>query len=332
MFSNKYRKNKLFSETGFRYRGVESSRIEHLTDAVFAFAITLLVIASEVPKSYLELQASMYNFVGFIACSLLLLGIWANHSTFYLKYGMKDSKTRFLNFLFLFVLLFYIYPLKYLFSHVSNLVWVKVIGRGSLNNEAFTIAYNKAIEAQLTVNQWQDLMLRFGLGLFLIYVILGLMHINAIIKKKALELNEQEVFETKFHILNYGYLCLVCVSSMLYVFITGGTGSGQSGLIYLAIPIGLAVLGKVRKVLLKRKFPNYSEFSHVEEKQPAWSEKKAEELVNKVLSRIEKNEKSIIEQSKAELLERDKEINKLKLEIQKQQIQNDAINEEESNH
>lgn len=82
MFNKYFWKDKHFSQTGFRHRGVERSRIENLTDAVFAFAITLLVIASEVPKCYAELQASMYNFVGFIACSLLLLGLWSSHANF----------------------------------------------------------------------------------------------------------------------------------------------------------------------------------------------------------------------------------------------------------
>ena len=40
------------SKEGFRYRGLESSRLENLTAAIFGFAITLLVISSEVPKPF----------------------------------------------------------------------------------------------------------------------------------------------------------------------------------------------------------------------------------------------------------------------------------------
>jgi hypothetical protein len=39
-------------ETGFRWRGTEVTRMEGFTDAVFGFAVTLLVVALEVPTSF----------------------------------------------------------------------------------------------------------------------------------------------------------------------------------------------------------------------------------------------------------------------------------------
>jgi uncharacterized membrane protein len=289
MFSKKFKRNKKFSTTGFRYRGIENSRIEQLTDAVFAFALTLLVIASEVPRTYVELQASMYNFFGFIACSLLLLGIWSNHSNFYLHYGMQDRKTRFLNFLFLFVLLYYIYPLKYLFSHLSNLIWVNFIGEAGLKNPAFKIAYDQAVEAQLDVSQWQDLMIRFGLGLLVIYLILTVMHINALLKKKALELNEQEEHETKQLIFNYIFLCLVCITSMTVVIITGGKGSGVSGAVYFLIPTVLPLLKGYQRKRLKKKFPDTS--NQIEQVEEKWSEEKANEIIYEAMLEVESEKK-----------------------------------------
>ncbi len=44
---------KNFGHSGkFRWRGREISRIEGLSDAVFAFAITLLVVSLEVPETF----------------------------------------------------------------------------------------------------------------------------------------------------------------------------------------------------------------------------------------------------------------------------------------
>lgn len=252
MFNKNFRKDKHFSATGFRYRGVEGSRIEQLTDAVFAFAITLLVIAPEVPKTYVELQVSMYGFLGFIACVLLLFGIWSNHSLFFLQYGLQDRMTKAFNFLFLFVLLFYIYPLKYLFSLVGAMLLFPMVKD---NSEAYRIALEKINAASLSIDQWQDLIIRFGLGLLLIYGILALMHYNALRRKEDLELNKQEIYETKFHILNYVLLMSISALSVIYIIIQGGYYAEIAGLIYLLIPVGLPFVKLAYLRRFKKKFP-----------------------------------------------------------------------------
>lgn len=242
MFSKHFQKDKHFSKTGFRHRGLESSHLENLTDAVFAFVITLLVIASEVPKTYTELQASIYGFIGFIACILLLFGLWNNHSSFFLRYGLQDNKTRTLNFLFLFVLLFYIYPLKYLFSYLGSVLLINVLGSTNHNTEAFQMAYQKVVASELNVNQWKDLMVRFGLGMFLIYSIFSLMDVNAMKKKKELELNSKELFETKTFLYSYMALSLISLFSMFFVLIFGGVYAGYAGCFYMLIPLVLPLL------------------------------------------------------------------------------------------
>ena len=58
---------------GFRWRGREISRIEGLSDAVFAFAVTLLVVSLEAPKRFEDLQRLMHGFVSFGICFILAL-------------------------------------------------------------------------------------------------------------------------------------------------------------------------------------------------------------------------------------------------------------------
>lgn len=43
---------KLISDNEFRFRGHEVRRIEAFSDAVFAFAVTLLIVSLEVPRSF----------------------------------------------------------------------------------------------------------------------------------------------------------------------------------------------------------------------------------------------------------------------------------------
>ncbi len=243
------------SKTGFRYRGMEASRLENLTDAVFGFAITLLVIASEVPKTYVELQASMYDFVGFIFCILLLFGIWNNHNNFFKYYGLDDPFTKSLNFLFLFVLLFYIYPLKYLFSYIGTALLLITLKNFNYSSEAYYMAWQKVGAADLNVTEWADLMVRFGMGLFLIYGIMIFLHFNALKKKKSLELNQREIFETKTLILNYISLVLIASISMAIVIIFGGAQAPFSGYVYMSIPILIPIINKFRLKRMNRLYP-----------------------------------------------------------------------------
>jgi len=239
-------RNQGVSKSGFRYRGTEVSRLENMTDAVFGFSITLLVIASEVPKSYVELQASMYDFVGFLFCAFLLLGIWNNHKNFFLYYGLKDGFIQTLNFIFLFVLLFYIYPLKYLFSYVGSGLFIALLKQFNFTSDAMELAIERISISNMGIDQWADLLIRFGLGLVLIYFIFMLMHLNAYRKRRDLKLNAIEMYETKT--LIYSFLCLILISmtSIAVVVIGGGIYSPHAGFVYLSIPIILPILQTIR--------------------------------------------------------------------------------------
>ncbi len=51
----------------------EISRVEAFSDAAFAFALTLLVVSMEVPRSYDELLARMRALPSFACCFALLV-------------------------------------------------------------------------------------------------------------------------------------------------------------------------------------------------------------------------------------------------------------------
>src|SRR5437016_9306640 len=62
----------------FRWRSHEISRTEGLSDAVFGFAITLLVVSLEVPKTFGELMQTMRGFGAFAISFTLLFMVWFN--------------------------------------------------------------------------------------------------------------------------------------------------------------------------------------------------------------------------------------------------------------
>ena len=57
---------------GFRLRGNEVTRLESFSDAVFGFALTLLVVSLDVPKSFDDLVDTKRGFTAFAICFLLL--------------------------------------------------------------------------------------------------------------------------------------------------------------------------------------------------------------------------------------------------------------------
>src|SRR5256885_105547 len=103
-----------------RWRSHEPSRLETFSDAVFAFAVTLIIVSLEVPKSFDELFETMKGFVSFGVCFALLFLIWNNQNIFFRRFGLADAYVTFLNGVLLFLVLIYTYPLKFLFTLIFS--------------------------------------------------------------------------------------------------------------------------------------------------------------------------------------------------------------------
>ena len=100
----------------FRMRGHDVLRVEALSDVVFGFALTLLVVSLEVPRTFNQMIDAMRAFPSFAITFLLLITVWRTHYNFFRRYGLHDPRTVRLNTVLLFVILFYVYPLKFLFT------------------------------------------------------------------------------------------------------------------------------------------------------------------------------------------------------------------------
>ncbi|HEX4639865.1 MAG TPA: TMEM175 family protein [Chthoniobacterales bacterium] len=167
---------------GFRLRGLEVTRLEGFADAVFGFALTLLVVSLDVPKTFNDLMDSMRGFPAFALCFVLLALIWNAHYKFCRRYGLDDTLTRFLTCVLLFLVLFYVYPLKFLF----NL---------SVNELIFGVSPNTI---HLNLAQVSVLLIIYGLGFAAVYLAISFLYIHAWRLRDALELNELERLETRF--------------------------------------------------------------------------------------------------------------------------------------
>ena len=204
-------------EEGFRWRGEDVSRVEAFTDAVFAFAVTLLVVSLEVPKTFDELLVAMRGFFAFAICFALLLYVWYEHYKFFRRYGLRDAPTIWLNSALLFLVLFYVYPLKFVFT-----LWM---------NQLFGFGEKEMIEA----SQIPLLMLVYGAGFVAIQLVFVPMYLRAYSLRSTLGLGTHELSVTREEI--QGYLLNVAVGLVsVAIAVFGGDGVvSLAGYVYLLI-------------------------------------------------------------------------------------------------
>ena len=225
----------LGSPTDFRWRSHEISRIEGLSDAVFAFAVTLLVVSLEVPKTFGELAETMRGFGAFAISFALLFVIWFNHFKFFRRYGLQDNITVCLNGVLLFVVLFYVYPLKFLFSYLVN---VFTGGHGEVRLP------NGNIEAMVEGNQMATLLLIFGLGYVAVFGVFILLHLHAYRKRSVLGLNELELFDTRNSIQESALKCGIGLLSIC-IAVFGGRYSALAGPSYMLVGVVMTIHGMI---------------------------------------------------------------------------------------
>ena len=75
-------KSKLRGEANFIWRGQDVSRLENLSDIVFALVITLAA-AQSIPQNFDQLTGLWRDGLSLGACFLLLLMIWRTHHVFF---------------------------------------------------------------------------------------------------------------------------------------------------------------------------------------------------------------------------------------------------------
>jgi uncharacterized membrane protein len=210
-------------ERFFRWRAGEITRLEAFCDVVFGFAITLLVVSLEVPHSYAELMADMRGFLPFAVCFAQLALIWRTHYKFSRRYGLEDPYTVFLNVVLLFLMLFYVYPLKFV----------------------FTLLFSEITGADVTANLgWHEasvLMRIYAAGFAAVFLLFVLMYAHAYRLRRELGLDPVEVLETRFAIQENALMALVGISSLLVAF----KSPGWAGWVYLAIGPLLAIHGSI---------------------------------------------------------------------------------------
>lgn len=187
-------------ESDFRWRSRGSSRLESLSDAVFGFAITLLVVSIEVPRDFAGLVRMLREFPPFVAAFALLMYFWNEHYRYFRRYGIEDFATRMINYVILLLVVFSVYPLKFLFSG-----WFAFM---------FGPDYGPSVRG-LSVEELYVLYIVYGTGMAAIYAMYVLLFRHAWSLRDRLELTASERVQTRAAIVEFAVQLGVCGLSVV---------------------------------------------------------------------------------------------------------------------
>ena len=196
---------------GFDWRSREASRLEGFSDAVIGFPVTLLVVSLEVPKTFDELLVTMSGFVGFgISFSLLVL-IWHAQFTWFRRYGLDDAITVVLTALLLFVVLFFVYPLK--FFTTFSVAWIS-----TGHFPTTELADGRIVPVIANNQQFLQMAAIYAGGYAAIFGIFALMYWHAWRKRTMLDLSDVERVETRYstmeHLMHTGVGLLAMILAL----------------------------------------------------------------------------------------------------------------------
>jgi uncharacterized membrane protein len=199
----------------FRNRAHEVSRIEAFSDVIFGFAISLLVVSLEAPKTYAQMMEMLHGFLPFAICFWIFIDIWFEHHHFYKRYGLQDSATMALNTMLLFVILFYVYPLKYMFTLFAN---------GILGHH----------ESDVPASGAPFLYTIYGIGVTSVFWLLAAMYGHAWQQRKELQLNAVEEIDTLERVYDNFFMGLFGVFSII---VAQTRWYAASGMVYFLVCI-----------------------------------------------------------------------------------------------
>jgi uncharacterized membrane protein len=230
----------------FRWRSREISRLEGLSDAVFGFAITLLIVALEVPRTSGELMETMRGFISFAVTFALLYMLWYRQFLFFRRYGLEDRTTAILNGALLFVVLFFVFPLKFVLSAIFN----RLLGYGKMVRMP-----NGTLERAIQPEHFTPMMVIYGLGIAAVFAIFALLHLHAYHRRHELRLTELERLDTLQDLQAYSASTGIGLLTVVYACAAGAFRGKpyEDKAVLAATVVFLAAMAAILKRRLKRK-------------------------------------------------------------------------------
>lgn len=179
------------------------SRIEAFSDAVFGFAATLLVVSLEVPKSFSRLLEQLDGFFSFGLSFFALVMIWVVHNNFFRRVRKIDNWILAFNMILLFVILFFVFPLKFLTGMMFERVY-------------------------LSISEFSQLFQLYSLGFSLVFLAFCLMYFKAATIEESPERKGMLFFYSR----HFGIFVFMGLVSIVLAYLRLGLSIGVPGIIY----------------------------------------------------------------------------------------------------
>jgi hypothetical protein len=127
---------------------------------------------------------AMRGFFAFAITFSLLFMVWRTQFTYFRRYGLEDNVTIGLTAVLLFTVLFFVYPLKFIFTTLVNAL---LIGAGFPDQMA---------AARVHPSDLQTLFVAYGLGWSAVFGVFALLYRHAYALRDQLQLSPVEEFDT----------------------------------------------------------------------------------------------------------------------------------------
>jgi uncharacterized membrane protein len=211
-------------------RDGDITRVEAFSDAMIAFAATLLVVSLETPRTYDGLVDSLYGFIPFGLSFAALFLIWIVHTSLFRRYPLNDRLSLVLNGALLFTVLFYVHPLKFLAASFAAL-----------------ISPTRASVSIGTVGNLRGLFMLYAVGWMVVFALFALLYRRAWQNRESLGLKPVESYDAITWSRHYLGFVLSGVLSFIVAYLGLVIRWGLPGLAYASIGIFTSWNARSRK-------------------------------------------------------------------------------------
>ena len=184
------------------------SRLEALSDGVFAFAATLMVVDIGASSEFVSLKKELPNFISFAASFFIMMALWKLHYNFFRRTNYVDSWIIAFNMVLLFTVLFYIFPVKSLLDSALG-------------------------QSRMTINDFSQLFQLYSIGFSLMFLSFVLMYYRAYKKDEG----NPERIKLLFYTRHFIIFVLVGLTSAFLAKLKIGLQVGFPGFVYASLGI-----------------------------------------------------------------------------------------------